>query len=39
MNFNEFKKKYSEPVIKLYRGFDKKEHLEDFVNGNIRLGH
>lgn len=38
MDYSEFLAKHREPVVTLYRGFDKKEHMDMFLAGQIRLG-
>lgn len=38
MDYSKFLVRYRESVTYLYRGFDKIEHLEMFISGQIRLG-
>lgn len=39
MNYDFFLSEHRKPVGRLYRGFDRKEYLEQFIEGQIRLGY
>lgn len=39
MEYRDFLSEYNESVTPLFRSFEKREYLEEFLSGKIRLGH